>query len=134
MTSTGSGPNCPTGPGDLGSLDRSALDQFKRQLEDMRDQMTTQVDQSQSTTDTVELDQSKVGRLSRMDALQMQAMAQASQERRRILLQRIDAALQRIAGGEFGYCAACEEPIAQGRLQADPATPLCIDCANQATG
>jgi len=80
----------------------------------------------------VELDQSKVGRLSRIDALQAQAMAQASAQRREQMLRRIKAALSRIERDEFGYCQSCEEPINEKRLDFDPTATLCIDCANQA--
>jgi DnaK suppressor protein len=79
----------------------------------------------------VELDQSKVGRLSRMDAMQAQAMAQASAQRRELMLRRITAALSRIERDEFGYCQSCEEPINERRLDFDPTATLCIDCANQ---
>ena len=48
----------------------------------------------------VELDQAKVGRLSRMDAMQAQAMAKASAERREQMLRRIEAALVRVANTE----------------------------------
>jgi DnaK suppressor protein len=41
----------------------------------------------------------------------------------------IDAALQRIAAGTYGICANCGEPISEERLDALPATPLCLDCA-----
>ena len=78
---------------------------------------------------TVELDQSRVGRLSRMDALQGQAMAQATAERKQIEIRRIEAALKRVDDGDYGYCLACDEPIAEARLMADPSTPLCLDCA-----
>ncbi len=84
-----------------------------------------------STDDSrpVELDQSRVGRLSRMDALQGQAMAQETERRRRNELQRIEAALERVKTGDFGYCVNCDEPISDKRLKLDPSTPLCIDCA-----
>jgi len=78
---------------------------------------------------TVELDQTRTGRLSRMDALQAQAMAKASQQRARIQLKRIDAAIARVEAGSYGDCAACGERIADARLEADPATPFCRDCA-----
>ena len=78
---------------------------------------------------TVELDQSRVGRLSRMDALQAQAMSIESNRRRDIKLKRIDAALQRIEKDEFGLCLSCEEEINPKRLEFDPSAPLCIDCA-----
>lgn len=59
----------------------------------------------------VELDQTKVGRLSRMDAMQAQAMAQASEQRREQTLRQIDAAIKRIDDDEYGYCLQCDEPI-----------------------
>ena len=79
----------------------------------------------------VELDQTKVGRLSRMDAMQAQAMAKASSERRMQMLRRIEAALKRIDDDEYGYCKECNEPINPRRLEFDPTTVLCIDCASK---
>lgn len=78
---------------------------------------------------TVELDQQRQGRLSRMDALQQQAMARAEQGRVVLQRKRIEAALQRIERGVYGDCARCGEPIAEARLKADPAAPLCTACA-----
>jgi DnaK suppressor protein len=77
----------------------------------------------------VELDQQSVGRLSRMDAMQVQAMAQAVEDRRRGRLQRIEAALKRLAAGDYGYCVSCDEDIPPKRLEIDPATDRCVDCA-----
>ena len=79
--------------------------------------------------DTVELQQDSVGRLSRMDALQQQAMAQATERRRAAERVRIKAALQRIDDGEWGYCLSCGEEIAEARLRHDPSIPTCIKCA-----
>lgn len=79
--------------------------------------------------DTVELQQDSVGRLSRMDAMQQQAMAQA-QERRRVAEQtRIVAALERIDEGEWGYCLTCGEEIVEKRLRHDPSVATCVGCA-----
>ncbi|MGD8326347.1 MAG: TraR/DksA family transcriptional regulator [Sphingomonadales bacterium] len=77
----------------------------------------------------VELDQTKVGRLSRMDAIQQQAMDNAIEARRQNSLKRITAALKRLDEGEYGYCLKCGDEIAAARLHIDPATPLCADCA-----
>ncbi len=79
----------------------------------------------------VELDQSKVGRLSRMDAMQAQAMAKASERRREATSRRISAALRRIDDGDYGLCIECEEPIDPKRLDFDPTLLLCIDCASR---
>ncbi|WP_299504213.1 TraR/DksA C4-type zinc finger protein [uncultured Roseobacter sp.] len=77
---------------------------------------------------TVTLDQQAVGRLSRMDALQNQAMAQAQARRRQAERQKIAAALQRLDEGEYGFCTDCGEEIAPARVQADPAIARCLDC------
>lgn len=77
----------------------------------------------------VTLDQQSVGRLSRMDAMQAQAMAQATERRRLTRIQQVEAALKRIGDGEFGYCLSCGEEIEERRLATDPAAPLCIGCS-----
>ena len=94
------------------------------------------IDDDQAATaserDPVMLDQSRIGRLSRMDALQVQAMAAAQERRRRAERQRIEAALERLADGNWGLCTECGEEIAGARLDFDPTVALCIRCAREA--
>jgi DnaK suppressor protein len=78
----------------------------------------------------VDLDQQSVGRLSRMDALQVQAMAQAVEGRRQGREARIKAALKRLDEDEYGYCAACGEDIPAKRLELDAATARCVGCSD----
>ncbi len=78
---------------------------------------------------TVDLDQQSIGRLSRQDALQNQAMAKATQVRREAERTRLRAALARMEEGEFGYCEDCGEAIAPGRLELDPGATRCVECA-----
>jgi len=80
--------------------------------------------------ETVELDQTRMGRLSRMDAMQAQAMSIETGHQRRQKLVQIDAALQRIERNNYGYCQECGEDIAAARLSADPSALLCIGCAS----
>ena len=84
-----------------------------------------------ASAEVVELDQSKVGRLSRMDAMQAQAMAQASAQRREQMLRQITAALGRIDRDEYGDCQTCDESINEKRLDFDPTATLCINCASE---
>lgn len=77
----------------------------------------------------VELDQQSVGRLSRMDALQNQAMAAGTEARRAARVRMLAAALERIEAGEFGFCEDCGEFIGNPRLDLDPAAARCISCA-----
>ena len=86
----------------------------------------------ESARQPVELDQTRVGRLSRMDALQGQAMAQETARRRDNEIGRIDAALKRVAEDEYGYCLACGEKIAAARLKLDPMAAICVTCASGA--
>lgn len=88
---------------------------------------------SETTADNrrpVELDQTSVGRLSRMDAMQVQAMALATERRRHDEARRVEAAIRRIDEGEYGYCISCGEQIAAKRLAVDPTIPTCIRCAS----
>lgn len=76
----------------------------------------------------VELDQTRQGRVSRIDAMQQQAMAQANQASGRRRLVAIDAALSRIEEGFYGQCAECGESIAAARLAARPEVRMCLEC------
>jgi len=108
----------------------------KLDLESWRENLlaerATLKDASAATSDSrtpVTLDQQSVGRLSRMDAMQVQAMHQAEEERRQLRLRLISAALSRLDEGEYGYCMTCGVDIPAKRLSIDPAAAQCVDCA-----
>ena len=105
------------------------IEAMKARLVAHRAELLEQGIATEHDRDPVELDQTTVGRLSRMDALQSQAMALETERRRELEIQRIDAALKRIEDDDYGYCLTCGEEIAVKRLDFDPATPVCIDCA-----
>jgi len=102
---------------------------WRRRLEDMKQDLLAQSEATEKARRPVTLDQQSVGRLSRMDALQEQAMQLETERRRQGALLRIEAALARIEDGEFGYCASCGDEIAAGRLKQDPAVVTCLSCA-----
>lgn len=77
----------------------------------------------------VELDQQSVGRLSRMDAMQQQAMAAAQDSRRHGRVRAVEAAIKRLDAGEFGWCHSCGEFIGQKRLELNPTIMRCRGCA-----
>ncbi len=101
----------------------------RRALSARREELLNLSEMSAEARDTVELDQTTVGRLSRMDSLQQQAMAEATERQRMAEITRIDAALKRIEEGEYGYCLECGEEIGDKRLAIDPAAARCIKCA-----
>lgn len=104
---------------------------MRKKLLEMKQELLRLAETGDEAAAVVELDQTKVGRLSRMDAMQAQAMAQASVQRRDMMLRQIDAALKRIDDGEYGYCRDCGEPIDPRRLEVDPTALLCIACASR---
>lgn len=103
-------------------LARQRLDARKSEIEDISSL-------SSQARDPVTLDQQSVGRLSRMDAMQQQAMNQATEQKRKQELVRIEAAERRLRDGDYGYCENCGEEIPDGRLAIDPMAELCVDCA-----
>jgi DnaK suppressor protein len=113
-----------TDPSDA-SLAARYRPRLEAELEDLRDRS----DASRDARRPVTLDQQSVGRLSRMDALQGQAMAQGLEARRAGRQRAILAALARIDDGEFGYCEDCGEFIGAGRLDVDPCLSRCVSCA-----
>ncbi len=112
-------------------FDDRELAVYRRRLEALQQELTGLKRTGDAAAGIVELDQTSVGRLSRMDALQGQAMSQERGRRREVELRRIAAALQRIEQGDYGYCVSCDEAIAARRLDFDPAAAQCIACAHK---
>jgi len=104
---------------------------FKSLLLDKKAVLMEEEEAGKEAAQIVELDQTSVGRVSRMDAMQGQAMAVAANQRRQHELQKIGVALKKIDAEDYGYCLECDEEIAEPRLKLDPATPLCINCASK---
>ncbi len=102
---------------------------YAEQLRALQAQLEVDTEAGDAAASVVELDQSRVGRLSRMDALQAQSMSQASQRRRVQQLREIAAALNRIEAGTFGLCLECDESINPKRLSFDPSVRYCLRCA-----
>ena len=111
-----------------GQLKPSQIAQLRAQLVTKQQELAELLSNAGESTGPVTLDQQSVGRVSRIDAIQQQQMAIASQQQASDMLKRIELALRRIDDGEYGDCLQCGEPIAHARLQAQPFANLCIDC------
>ena len=83
---------------------------------------------SDRASEVVQLDQTSVGRLSRMDSLQSQSMAKSLREREQVKLALILEALERVEQGRYGLCLVCGEPIEIGRLTVFPESRECAGC------
>ncbi len=114
----------------MNKLTSKQIVSYQTQLEALQQALTNTNKISDEASAVVELDQTRQGRLSRMDALQGQAMSKAVVARRQQQLTEIKLALKRIEMGEYGYCQQCDEQIARQRLDINPAVRLCIKCAD----
>ena len=114
-------------------MEDADIERLRRDLLTRRGQLLELAESSRESTRTVELDQSSVGRLSRMDAMQSQQMARELARRRERELVAIDGALRRIETGDFGYCFVCGEEIGVARLSVDATMTRCIGCASSTT-
>lgn len=115
----------------MSTFAKKDLKQFRKALDAGRDTIMRDIESSEDARQPVAPDVA-IGRLTRMEAMQDQAMALETDRRRHIELDRIDAALKRLDDDDFGYCTACDEEIPRKRLDHDPAVPTCIDCAEKA--
>ena len=107
-------------------IDKRAV---KKRLLARRAALNETREQSAESRAPVTLDQTSVGRVSRVDAMQVQAMAIEAERRRGVEGKRIDGALARLDGGAYGECLNCGDDIAPARLESDPAATVCIACA-----
>jgi DnaK suppressor protein len=104
---------------------------FKQQLLQQRDTLMASQQLGQSATETVELDQSSVGRVSRIDAMQSQSMAIETARLRQQQLRQIITALALIESGDYGFCVECDTEIDVNRLAIDSAATRCVACASR---
>jgi DnaK suppressor protein len=109
-------------------MEKKQLDHFRLSLISSKDEIEQISKTNTEAAGTVTLDQSMMGRLSRMDALQGQQMAQETTRRRKIQLQKIDSALRRMDAGSYGHCLLCGDEIETARLEFDSASTRCRGC------
>jgi DnaK suppressor protein len=105
------------------------LEQARALLDTRKTELESEQAAGEEDRAPVELDQSSVGRVSRMDAIQGREMALASARRRATELGKIEAAFRRLDAGEYGNCVKCGEEIGDKRLALDPAAAMCVKCA-----
>ena len=115
----------------MDELTEEQLQELELALHALRDELQQTVDATRELTGTVELDQSAVGRISRIDAIQRQKMAEAQQRRNVLRLRQVGVAMRALREEEYGWCVRCGEPIGYGRLNARPETVACVPCMRE---
>mgnify|MGYP001817134973 CR=1 FL=1 len=115
-------------------MDTTEIEAFRQKLLALKKDLQALEENSEQAGRPVELDQARVGRLSRMDAMQAQQMAREAARRSKQRLVMVEGALRRIDSGDYGCCAVCGEQIDVRRLAVDPTSIRCIACAELADG
>ena len=101
---------------------------LEMKVQDELDRIRRESEESGAEREAISPDVS-IGRLSRLDAMQMQEVAKDAERRREQRLHDLEAAQERIDNGEYGDCEICKEPIAFARLEAQPEAVRCGTCA-----
>lgn len=112
-------------------LSQQQLDELQQDLQDKKARLSQSLSAAKGATETVELDQTLMGRVSRVDALQQQAMAIATYQQQQQELQQVVRALAKFDEDEYGYCESCDEVIPFNRLKIKPESLYCIQCQSQ---
>lgn len=115
-------------------LTEAQRDELAAALRALAEELPRTLELSAEGTATVELDQQSVGRLSRMDEMQRQAVAKSGRRSIELRLQHVRSALETLERGTYGECRECEEPIGYARLKARPESPFCLECQGAREG
>jgi DnaK suppressor protein len=113
------------------SLTSTQQQELLKTLLKLQSDLIEQLEIGEAATAVVKLDQTSVGRVSRMDALQQQSMAISTRRKVEIKLRRVKTALQALQDGNYGFCQQCDETIAAARLAAQPEAGFCLKCQDQ---
>ena len=109
-------------------MTREQQERFRPLIEARMREAEAEITQSKEDVKPISPDVG-IGRLSRLDSMQMQQMALEARRRQQMLLTRLQEARKRVDRGTFGTCLQCGRDIAQERLRHQPDALLCIDCA-----
>lgn len=109
-------------------LNEEQIAELRGDLVELKGELERILASSADSEQPVALDQSAVGRLSRMDAMQVQAMAQANRRSLKLRLELVGQAQRLLEEDDYGYCRRCADPIGFARLKARPESPFCLSC------
>ena len=115
----------------MDQLTSEQLDELSSLLKANRTKLEQQLRDAQAATDVVSLDQTSVGRVSRMDAMQQQSMAVSTRAKAQASLRKVIKALKSMDSGDYGYCHSCDELIQFNRLKVQPEASHCLECQDQ---
>ena len=104
-------------------------------MDDIRNKLLEEIQKTErliseykEMTKPVEPD-SAIGRISRMDAINNQAVTESSLRQAKEKLKKLNIVLSKIGDADFGICLSCRKPIPLGRILVRPESLHCVNCA-----
>jgi len=108
-------------------MDSKKLEKFRKRLLEMREQV---VNRNKNRRDALVIAAEDLAdETDHAAAVVQQGVALNVQERERFVLSEIDNALSKFEDGSYGLCEDTEEPIDEGRLEAEPYTRYSVEAA-----
>lgn len=101
---------------------------LKESIKEKIEELQKDLIEMEESIQPISLD-SSIGRLSRMDAINNQAVAKAAYKDKETLISRLKQSLNVIDKVEYGTCAKCSTQIPLKRLMLVPYSNLCVNCA-----
>ena len=111
----------------MAALTPTQFVELRLELEKLLQELPRLLDLTSTSARPVDLD-APIGRLSRMDAMQNQQMAQANERAHADRLQQVKNAIAAMDGGRYGACETCNAEIPFERLEHVPETLVCVAC------
>ena len=112
----------------MAELTNAQVQELKQELERELVRLRRSMGSSGEAARPVQLDQSAIGRLSRVDAMANQHLQKDLHAREQVLEGSILDALQRIEEGSYGRCTTCGAGVPYGRLLVMPEARTCATC------
>lgn len=109
-------------------LTKDQIEELAAELHRVLDKLERSMRTTEEALRPVKLDQTAVGRLSRIDSLQNQGLTRNLQEREEAKLGQVVSALRRMEEGTYGLCVQCSAEIPFERLLVFPEAPTCSRC------
>ena len=116
-------------------LAKTTVERFRKRLEEEKTRLETLIKEYERELAVARLTESSSDRSpdpgnAEASSMKLEYAKELSIEQNTIdLLRKVDHALDRVAGGEYGICESCAKSIPVERLDVLPYATLCVECA-----
>lgn len=114
-------------------MEIAVQESFRTKIEARIRELEDSMESTKEDREAISPDKS-IGRLSRLDSMQMQQMALGMNSRMQEEARQLKEALKRIDNSRYGICEMCRQDIPMERLEFQLDATICVDCFRKAAG